>query len=145
MKKKAIKQKKAKPKLLSGGNPQIEKGDGDIPVQAYIAAMPEWKKGIGQRLDDLIVRNVPNVKMAVRWNSPFYGIEGKGWFLTFHCFTKYIKVAFLCGNNLRPIPPIASKDPNARYYHITEDDQIDEDLFISWIKQASKIPGDPLF
>ncbi len=135
----------AKPKLLSGGNPQIAKADGDAPVQAYIAAMPGWKRDVGRRLDALIVRTVPNVRKAVRWNSPFYGIEGQGWFLSFHCFTKYVKVAFFRGTSLRPLPPGESKDKNTRYLHIHEDDQLDEELVASWIRQASELPGDPLF
>lgn len=135
----------AKPKLLSGGNPQIAKGDGDAPVQAYIAAMPGWKRDVGRRLDALIVRTVPSVRKAVRWNSPFYGIEGQGWFLAFHCFTNYLKVTFLRGTSLRPLPPVESKDPNTRYFHIHEDDQLDEELVASWIRQASELPGDPLF
>ncbi|NIC06564.1 DUF1801 domain-containing protein [Billgrantia bachuensis] len=135
----------AKPKLLSGGNPQIAKGDGDGPVQAYIAAMPEWKQDIGRRLDALIVRTVPEVQKAVRWNSPFYGIEGQGWFLTFHCFTKYIKVAFLNGASLEPLPPIASKDPNTRYLHIHQDEPIDEDQLTQWLRQAASLPGEPMF
>jgi hypothetical protein len=134
-----------KPKLLSGGNPQIPKGDGDGPVQAYIAAMPDWKQDVGRRLDDLIVRAVPKVIKAVRWNSPFYGVEGKGWFLTFHCFTKYVKVAFLRGNDLDPVPPVGSKDPNARYFHIHEDDAIDERLLTRWVKQSAKLDGEHMF
>ncbi|MGR2740193.1 DUF1801 domain-containing protein [Billgrantia sp. Q4P2] len=135
----------AKPKLLSGGNPQIPKADGDAPVQAYIAAMPEWKQDVGRRLDALIERTVPNVRKAVRWNSPFYGIEGEGWFLTFHCFTKYIKVAFLNGASLEPLPPIASKDPNTRYLHIHQDEQIEEEQVAEWIRQASNLPGERMF
>ena len=88
---------KSKPKLLSGGNPQIAKADGDAPVQAYIAAMPGWKRDVGRRLDALITRTVPGVRKAVKWNSPFYGMEGQGWFLNFHCFTRYVKVAFFRG------------------------------------------------
>ncbi len=133
------------PKLLSGGNPQIAKGDGDGPVQAYIAAMPGWKCQVGHRLDVLVERTVPVVRKAVRWNSPFYGIEGRGWFLSLHCFTKYIKVTFLRGASLRPLPPIESKHPEVRYFHIHEDEAIDEDLFTSWIRQASELPGDNLF
>jgi hypothetical protein len=132
-------------KLLSGGNPQIPKGDGDAPVQAYIAAMPGWKHEVGRQLDALIERSVPGVRKAVRWNSPFYGVEGQGWFLSYHCFTKYVKVVFLRGTSLRPLPPIASKDPNTRYVHIHENDALDENLFTSWIEQASKLPGEPLF
>src|SRR5687768_16684850 len=120
--------RKAKVKLLTGGNPQIAKADGDAPVQAYIAAMPGWKRDIGRRLDALIVRTVPNVRKAVRWNSPFYGIRGKGWFLALHCFTKYVKVTFLRGTSLRPLPPIESKDPNTRYFHIHQDDKLDQKL-----------------
>jgi hypothetical protein len=131
----------AEPILLSGGNPQIAKADGDVPVQAYIAAMPGWKRDAGRRLDALIVRTLPDVRKAVRWNSPFYGVEGKGWFLAFHCFTKYVKVTFLRGSSLRPLPPVESKDPDARYFHIYEDGQIDEELVARWITQASKLPG----
>ena len=141
----AAKRAAAKPTLLAGGNPQIAKGDGDAPVQAYIAAMPGWKRDVGRRLDALIVRTALNARKAVRWNSPFYGIEGQGWFLAFHCFTKYVKVTFLRGTSLRPLPPVESKDPNARYFHIHEDDQLDEELVASWIRQASELPGDPLF
>ena len=131
----------AEPVLLSGGNPQIAKGDGDAPVQAYIAAMPGWKREIGERLDALIERTVPDVRRAVRWNSPFYGIEDRGWFLNFHCFTRYIKLAFFRGSALDPLPPIASKDKNTRYFHIQEDDPLDEERLASWIRQASKLPG----
>jgi hypothetical protein len=135
----------AQPKLLSGGNPQIPKGDGDAPVQAYIAAMPGWKSEAGRRLDALIERVVPEVRKAVRWNSPFYGVEGNGWFLSFHCFDRYIKVAFLRGSSLSPRPPVESRDPNTRYLHIHEDEQPDEQLLIAWIEQAAGMPGDPLF
>jgi hypothetical protein len=127
--------------LLSGGNPQIAKADGDVPVQAYIAAMPGWKRDVGRRLDALIVRTVPCVRKAVRWNSPFYAVKGQGWFLAFHCFTKYVKVTFLRGTSLSPPPPVGSKDPDARYYHIHEDDALDEKLVESWIRQASELPG----
>jgi hypothetical protein len=129
------------PHLLSGGNPQIAKADGDAPVQAYIAAMPGWKSEAGRHLDALIDRTVPDVQKAVKWNSPLYGIEGQGWFLGVHCFAKYIKVAFFHGASLRPLPPVASKDKNTRYFHILEDEQLDETLVTSWIKQASKLPG----
>ena len=133
---------KSKPvKLLSGGNPQIAKADGDAPVQAYIDAMPGWKSDVGRRLDALIVRTVPDVRKAVKWNTPFYGIEGQGWFLGFHVFTRYIKVAFLFGTSLRPMPPVASKDKNARYFHIHEGDELDEAQFASWVKQAAALPG----
>ena len=135
----------AKPKLLSGGNPQIPKGDGDAPVQAYIAAMPGWKRRVGRQLDELIERTVPGVRKAVRWNSPFYGIEGRGWFLSFHCFTKYIKVTWLNGASLRPVPPVASKHEHVRYFHIQEDDEPDEALLVSWLEQASALPGEELF
>ena len=129
------------PKLLSGGNPQIAKADGDAPVQAYIAAMPGWKSAIGRRLDALVVRNVPQARKAVKWNSPFYGIDGRGWFLSFHCFTKYVKVTFFKGGSLRPLPPGASKHKEVRYLDIHESDPPDEKLLAGWILQASKIPG----
>jgi hypothetical protein len=132
---------KKKPALLSGGNPQIPKGDGEAPVKAYIAAMPGWKRDAGRRLDALITRTVPEVRKGVRWNSPFYGIEGQGWFLAFHCFTKYIKITFLKGTSLRPPPPVASKDPNTRYFHIHENDEVDEEQLADWIRQASRLPG----
>lgn len=134
-----------KPALLSGGNPQIAKGDGDAPVQAYIAAMPDWKQDIGRHLDTLIDRTVPAVRKAVRWNSPFYGVEGQGWFLSFHCFTKYIKITFLNGSSLDPLPPVESKHESTRYFHIHENDKIDDTQLMNWIKQASERPGDPLF
>jgi hypothetical protein len=158
----------AKPKLLSGGNPQIAKADGDAPVQAYIAAMPGWKHDMGKRLDALIVRNVPNVRKAVRWNSPFYGLEepaldsphrashdrwdqrvsqsetrrvkGLGWFLSFHVFTRYVKVTFFRGTSLRPVPPGPSKHKEVRYLDIHEDD-LDEAQMVSWVKQAAALPG----
>ncbi len=131
--------------LLSGGNPQIAKADGDAPVRAYIAAMPGWKHDVGHRLDALIVRTVPNVRKAVRWNTPFYGIEGQGWFLGVHCLTKYVKVAFFCGTSLRPLPPVESKQKDVRYFHIHEHDQLDEELLASWITQASELPGENCF
>jgi len=130
-----------RPKLLAGGNPQIPKGDGDAPVQAYIGAMPGWKRDVGRRLDALIVRTVPDVCKAVRWNSPFYGVEGQGWFLNFHCITKYVKVAFFRGASLQPRPPVESKQKDVRYLHIYEDDPLDEELVGSWIRQASELPG----
>jgi hypothetical protein len=133
--------KTAKPTLLAGGNPQIAKADGDAPVQAYIAAMPGWKRDVGRRLDALVVRTVPKVRKAVRWNSPFYGIEGQGWFLNFHCFTKYVKVAFFRGTSLRPLPPGESKDKEMRYLDIHEEGQFDEAQLAGWVKQASKLPG----
>jgi len=132
----------AKPILLSGGNPQIPKGEGDAPVQAYIAAMPGWKRELGRRLDALIVRTVPNMHKAVKWNSPFYGIEGEGWFLSFHCFTKYVKVTFFRGQSLQPIPPGASKSRDTRYLDIREDEVLDEAQFADWVKQASQLPGE---
>ena len=130
--------KVAKPVLLAGGNPQIAKADGDAPVQAYIAAMPGWKRDVGRRLDALIARNVPGVRKAIKWNSPFYGIEGQGWFLGFHCIAKYIKVAFFRGTSLRPVPPGESKHKDVRYLDIHEDDQIDEAQLAGWMKQAGK-------
>jgi hypothetical protein len=138
----ADKDKDAKPKLLSGGNPQIALGYGDAPVQAYIAAMPGWKSEVGRRLDELIERAVPGVYKAVKWNSPFYGIEGEGWFLSFHCFTKYIKVAFFRGASLRPLPPGESKQKDVRYLDVREDDKLDEAQFSKWVKQASQLPGE---
>ena len=127
-------------KLLSGGNPQIAKAEGDAPVQAYIAALPGWKRNIGKRLDALIVRNVPHVRKAVKWNSPFYGIEGQGWFLSFHTFTRYVKVAFFRGASLRPVPPGASKSRDARYMDIHEG-ELDLAQMATWVKQAAALPG----
>jgi hypothetical protein len=133
--------KAAKPvKLLTGGNPQIAKGDGDAPVQAYIAAMPGWKRDAGRRLDTLIVRNVPSVRKAVKWNSPFYGIEGQGWFLGVHVYANYVKVAFFRGASLQPVPPGPSKDKNTRYVDIREGG-FDEEQMASWVKQAAALPG----
>jgi hypothetical protein len=126
---------------LSGGNPQIAKADGDAPVRAYIAAMPGWKRDVGRGLEALVVRAVPDVHKAVRWNSPFYGIEGQGWFLGFHCFTKYVKVTFFRGTSLRPLPPGESRTEETRYLDVHEDDQLDEELFSSWIRQAAELPG----
>jgi hypothetical protein len=131
-----------KPALLSGGNPQIAKAYGDAPVQAYIAAMPGWKSEVGRRLDAIIARTVPGVFKAVKWNSPLYGIEGEGWFLGVHCFTKYIKVAFFRGMSLRPLPPGESKQKEVRYLDIHEDDRIDEAQLAAWVKQASELPGE---
>jgi hypothetical protein len=128
-----------KPKLLSGGNPQIAKADGDAPVQAYIEAMPDWKRDIGRRLDALIVRGVPHVRKAVKWNSPFYGIEGQGWFLSFHTFTKYVKVTFFRGTSLRPAPPGGTSE-EARWIDIHEDD-FDEAQIAKWVKQAAAMRG----
>jgi len=130
------------PRLLSGGNPQIAKGHGNAPVQAYIAAMPGWKRDLGRRLDALIEAAVPSVGKAVKWNSPFYGIEGQGWFLSYHCFSKYVKVAFFRGTSLDPVPPGASKQKEVRYLDIREDDALDEAQFAAWVKQASALPGE---
>jgi len=127
--------------LLSGGNPQIAKGDGDGPVQVYIAAMPGWKRDLGKRLDALIVRSVPHVRKAVKWNSPFYGVEGQGWFLSFHVFTRYVKVGFFRGASLRPLPPGTSKQKDVRYVDIHEGDELDEAQFAKWVKQAAALPG----
>ena len=130
-----------KPVLLAGDNPRIAKADGDAPVQAYIAAIPGWKGDVGRRLDALIVRTVPDVRKAVKWNSPFYGIEGRGWFLSFHCFTKFVKVAFFRGDSLRPRPPGESEKQDVRYLDIHEDDTLDEAQVAAWVKQASQLPG----
>ena len=132
------------PKLLSGGNPQIPKGDGDAPVQAYLDAMPGWKQDLGRKLDSLIVGAVPKVHKAVKWNSPFYGVEGDGWFLNFHCFAKYVKVAFFRGMQLDPVPPGVSTSGETRYLDIRENDEFDEKQFTKWVKQASKLPGEKL-
>jgi hypothetical protein len=134
--------KDAKPPLLSGGNPQIAKAYGDAPVQAYIAAMPGWKSDVGRRIDAIINRAVPDVHKAVKWNSPFYGIEGQGWFLNFHCFAKYVKVAFFRGTSLRPLPPGESRQKEVRYLDIHEDDKLDEAQVAAWVKQASQLPGE---
>jgi len=130
-----------KPVLLAGGNPRVAKADGDAPVQAYIAAMPGWKRDVGRRLDALIARTVPGVRKAVKWNSPFYGVEGQGWFLNFHTFTKYVKVAFFRGASLRPVPPGASKHKDVRYLDIRENEPLDEAQLASWIRQAAALPG----
>jgi hypothetical protein len=135
------KQVGAKPVLLSGGNPQIAKGYGDAPVQAYIAAMPDWKRDIGRRLDALIARAVPGVRKAVKWNSPFYGVEDDVWFLSLHCFTKYVKVTFFRGTSLRPVPHGESKHKEVRYLDIHEG-ELDEAQFADWVKQASQLPGE---
>jgi hypothetical protein len=136
-----MEKEKIKPILLSGDNPQIPKGEGDAPVQAYINAIPGWKQDIARYLDKLIVKSVPAVKKAVKWNSPFYGMEGQGWFLNFHCYTKYIKVAFFNGVSLDPMPPGESKDEKVRYLDIRENQMPDEDQLSSWIRQASSLPG----
>jgi hypothetical protein len=144
--KKPAHRKAAQPKLLAGGNPQIAKGDGDAPVQAYIAAMPGWKQDVGRRLDALVTKAIPTVRKAVKWNSPFYGmpIDGPGeksWFLSFHCFAKYVKVAFFKGAALSPVPPGTSTQADVRYLDIHEGDAIDEKQFADWVKQAGKLPG----
>jgi hypothetical protein len=138
---KPIKVRNGEKVVLSGGNPRIAKADGDAPVQAYIAAMPGWKRDLGKRLDALIERSVPNVRKAVKWNSPFYGIEGQGWFLGFHTFTRYVKVAFFRGTSLRPLPPGASKGKDTRYIDIHEGDELNEAQMASWVKQAAALPG----
>ena len=132
----------SKPKLLSGGNPQIPKGEGNGPVRDYIAAMPGWKRDVGTRLDKLIVRTVPDVHKAVKWNQPFYGHEDDGWFLSFRCYTNYVQLQFFRGTSLNPVPPKASKHDEVRYLDIREDDELDEAQLRSWIKQASKLPGE---
>ncbi|MBB3311091.1 hypothetical protein FHT78_002835 [Rhizobium sp. BK196] len=139
-----ISAKPAEPKLLSGGNPQIVKGEGDGPVQAYIAAMPGWKSDVGRRLDALIMQTVPDAHKAVKWNSPFYGVKGDGWFLGIHCYNKYMKVAFFRGAALQPVPPEESRTAQTRYFHIHEQDEIDEAQFTSWVKQASLLPGEKM-
>ena len=128
-------------RLLSGGNPQIPKGEGDAPVQAYIAAMPGWKRKVGAHLDSLIERTLPDVRKAVKYNSPFYGVEPQHWFLSFHCFDRYIKVAFFTGTSLQPMPPVESKTAGTRYFHIHEGDTLDEAQFADWVLQASALPG----
>ena len=132
----------AEPVLLSGGNPQIAKGHGDAPVQAYIVAMPGWKRDVGVRLDALIEAAVPGVAKAVKWNSPLYGVEGQGWFLSVHVFARYVKVAFFRGAALDPLPPVGSKQKDVRYLHVAEDAPLDEGQFIDWVKQASRLPGE---
>ncbi len=133
------------PKLLSGGNPQIPKGDGEAPVMAYLAAMPGWKRDVGRCLDALVVRTVPQARKAVRWNTPFYGMEGRGWFFCFHCFNKYIKLTFLNGASLKAPPPITSKHPQVRYLQIHEGESVDEAKLADWFRQASALPGDECF
>ena len=135
--------KRTKPVLLSGDNPQIAKGYGDAPVQAYIAAIPGWKRDVARRLDVLISRAIPDVYKAVKWNSPFYGLEGRGWFVSYHCFTNYVKVTFFRGTSLRPVPPGESKHKEVRYLDVREG-ELDEAQFVDWVKQASAWPGDPL-
>jgi hypothetical protein len=128
--------------LLSGGNPQIAKAEGDAPVQAYIAALPGWKQEVGRRVDALVTRTVPGVRKAVKWNSPFYGVEGQGWFLSFHAFTNYLKLAFFRGTSLSPVPPGASKSQDTRYLDIREADELDEAQLAAWVEQASRLPGE---
>lgn len=132
----------AAPNLLSGGNPQIAKGYGEAPVQAYIAAMPGWKREVGRRLDALIAREVPGLRKAVKWNTPLYGLDDRSWFLGFHCFTKYVKVTFFRGLALEPVPPVASKSADTRYFHIHEGEPLDEDRLADWVRQASRLPGE---
>jgi hypothetical protein len=134
----------SEPTLLSGGNPQIAMGYGNEPVQAYIAAMPGWKSDVGRRLDALIERTLPDIKKAVKWNSPLYGMDGETWFLGIHCFNTYIKLAFFRGALLNPLPPIGSKSKEARYLHIAEDTDFDEAQFIDWLRQASRMPGEKM-
>jgi hypothetical protein len=143
-KKKADRNSGSEPKLLSGGNPQIPKGEGDEPVQAYIAAMPGWKRSLGERLDGLIVGAVPDVHKAVKWNQPFYGHEGQSWFLAFRCYTKYVQLGFFRGASLDPVPPKASSYPDRRYLDIYEDDDLDEGQLVAWIEQASNLPGEKM-
>lgn len=131
----------AGPALLSGGNPQIPKGDGDAPVQAYIAAMPGWKQAVGRHIDALVARHVPPARKAVKWNSPFYGMAGGGWFLSFHCFTNYVKLTFFQGGSLTPLPPGESKQPEVRYLDIHEHDALDDAQLGRWLEQASQLPG----
>ena len=135
---------RTKPKLLAGENPQIPKGYGDAPVQAYIAAMPGWKRDVGRRIDAIIEKAAPGVQKAVKWNSPLYGMDGKTWFLGVHCLTKYIKVAFFRGATLKPVPPVASKQEHVRYFHIVEGEPFDEKQFARWVEQASKQPGEKM-
>lgn len=140
-KKVAAKPTTGKARLLAGGNPRIAKAEGDAPVQAYIAATPGWKQDVARRIDEIVTRTLPGVRKAVKWNSPFYGIEGKGWFLSLHCFTKYVRLGFFNGASLRPTPPGESSIPNLRYLDIREDDVLDEAQCVKWIKQASRMPG----
>lgn len=134
-------QKKNTPKLLTGGNPQISKGEGDRPVQAYIEAMPDWKRAVGERIDALVTANVPELVKAVKWNSPMYGVQGLGWFLSMHCTKKYVKVAFFNGAALQPAPPVESKNEKVRYLHVHEADEIDQAQFVAWVKAASQLEG----
>jgi hypothetical protein len=140
-KKTAVARVASKPRLLAGGNPQIAKGDGDAPVKTYIEAMPGWKRNVGRHLDALIARTVPGVRKAVKWNSPFYGVGEEGWFLSFHCFTNFVKVGFFRGTSLRPPPPGESGQKEIRYLDLHEDDVLDEARFAAWVKQAIRLPG----
>lgn len=132
------------PRLLSGGNPQIAKGYGEAPVQAYIAAMPGWKSAVGGQIDRIVSQAVPGVRKAVKWNSPLYGIEGQGWFLGVHCMTKYVKIAFFRGRALHPVPPVASRQAEVRYLHVSEAEPLDEGQFADWVRQASLLPGEKM-
>jgi hypothetical protein len=132
------------PKLLAGGNPQIAKGYGDEVVQAYIAAMPGWKQDVGRRVDALVERTVPGVAKAVKWNTPFYGMEEGSWFLAMHCYAKHVQITFFRGTSLDPVPPVGSKTPETRYLNIREDDELDEARFVDWVRQASSLPGERL-
>ncbi|NLS11006.1 DUF1801 domain-containing protein [Nesterenkonia sp. MY13] len=132
------------PRLLSGGNPQIPKGEGDGPVQDYIAAMPGWKSELGARLDALIMESVPEAHKAVKWNQPFYGMTGDGWFTAFRCYTRYVQLQFFRGTSLDPEPPKASKHPEVRYLDIYEDDDVDEARLRSWFQQAAQLPGEKI-
>ncbi len=134
-----------KPKLLAGGNPQIPKGDGREVVQAYLDALPGWKQDVGRRIDAVVLGHVPDAAQAVRWNTPFYGVEGQGWFLGFHCLTKYIKVTFLNGESLTPMPPVDAAAKGARYWHVTDAEDTDWDQFADWVKQAATHPGEAIF
>ena len=134
-----------KPKLLAGSNPQIPKGDGPEPVQDYLDALPGWKQDVGRSIHDVVLRVVPDAAQAVRWNTPFYGVEGQGWFLGFHCLTRYVKVSLRNGDHLDPLPPIDAKPPGARYWHVHEGEAVDEDLLERWVRQAAALPGEPLF
>ena len=130
-----------KVRMLSGGNPQIAKGDGDAPVRAYLEAMPGWKRGVGERLDALVARSVPGVRKAVKWNSPFYGVEGRGWFLSVHCFARFVRLGFFRGASLRPPPPGPSKQKEVRYLDVREGDALDEAQVADWVRQAAALPG----
>jgi hypothetical protein len=140
----AGKKEDSAPSLLSGGNPRIPKGYGEAPVRAYIAAMPGWKSAVGQRIDELVEEAVPGVARAVKWNSPFWGVENGSWFLSLHCFEKYIKVAFFRGTSLVPVPPVGSRQAEVRYLHLSEDQPLDEAQFLDWVRQASRLPGEKL-